>query len=452
MRKPKLAILPSLLFIGLFNTCKTPKVTVQSVKDDAKPELNAENRQGGFYYTLPKTAFAVSIKGTIRNTSKGQLSEFDHLLDYPSGTIYKASKTVLSIDELEVSTYPVPDYEKTFFVNIPKEKAFNFKTKKYGFEFGALQQIKSIGLNDSKKHQENLNTKIYNKNIRIKGKQQKEAKKVDEAQLKFDQKAFKKGLNQLNRKSNDLKQELAQVSSDTLNLPDSIANQKLNKIEQEIKKYRNHIEKLGNLYKTYRGENIANTAQKYKKIIKKLINLKTQVAGGQKDLSYNNVPVNQMINSLDTLINKYLQAFKGSASSYQDSWQFQVVPDQTKRTFRYGIYYNEEDEFVLKKFQQESRAEGQLVVTFKPVFSDQIEQHQNSQTIDPNGFYYNIPANGTLKIELIKDNGATRITLAKARVKLPQFGELAQLPANFENAEYDFDPLTGGLQKLKISK
>ncbi|PSR04133.1 MAG: hypothetical protein BRD49_06025, partial [Bacteroidetes bacterium SW_10_40_5] len=254
MRKPKLAILLSLLFIGLFNTCKTPKVTVQSVNEnDAKPELNEEKRQGGFYYTLPKTAFAVSIEGTIRNTSKGQLSEFEHLLDYPSGTIYKAFKTVLSIDDLEVSTYPVPDYEKIFFVNIPKEKAFNFKTTKYGFEFGALQQIKSIGLNDSKKHQENLNTKIYNNNIRIKGKQRKKAKKVDETKLKFDQEAFKQGLNQLNRKSNDLKQQLSRVNNDTLNLPDSIANQKLNRIEQEIKKYRDHIEKLGNLYKTYRG-------------------------------------------------------------------------------------------------------------------------------------------------------------------------------------------------------
>lgn len=443
--------------IGLFSACQNSYHVTQADSEQLEELDNVASK--GFVYAFPTTHYKLSIEGRLKETIKGRLSEFHHLVKYPSGMTNQESQELLQIDSVALKAYTKPDFNRVYNVRLPEPHPGLFQ-KSAGYQMAMGQNLMLKGTHYKDNHEAQIQhpeCHLINKNVTI-----PEQSTIDQSSnkqsLKFDQESVQSGIEQLLELNQSLVAKLKNTRNDSILAQDSLVQAKMKQMENEVDRYLGRIKEIKSLFEAYRGENLAEKAQKFSDIIHKLVELKTSLAGGDAAIDYPQTAIAPMIRSIDTMINNYLTPFQASKGVKPLQWEIPFHPTRDSLKFQYGIFKTDNNDYYVDESGNRSDYKALLQITVDPESLENIssfseaEEDDNKDSKKLKGLVYNIPANADITIDLKLPEKATTIPLAQTTVTLPQLGVANRLPLDKGQRQYQLDPFTGALKVLEQNK
>lgn len=434
---------------ALMACCTACQSSYEVSKINPEKDFPTQAHAPGLVYALPSTYYKLQIEGRLKATTKGRLSEFNHLVKYPSGT-NKQSKRLLQLDSVALKAYTKPDLQRMYRVKLPENSSGLF-SKKPAYKIRLAENLMLAGTNyegplpDSIKHP---SCHLLNSDITI-PEQPMDNQRSKQKSSPFDQQSLKTGVAQLQDLNRELVSQLQSVRKDSVLTNDSVMQVRLETMEQRVDSYLGRIRDIKSLFEAYRGENLAEKAQKFSDIIHKLVELKTTLAGGDAAIDYPNTAITPMIASIDSMIGNYLAPFKATGKTQHLRWEMTFEPSADSLDFQYGIFKSNQGDYYIDQPKGRTNYKALIAVKIKP---ESLKNSRSSPEKVTQGLVYSIPASAKLKVLLKYPGSEATIPLAQSTITLPQLGPTNTLPAGKGSRHYRLDPFTGALKSVEQNR
>jgi hypothetical protein len=389
--KPRYFAIAATFILLAFCACST--INLHHVESNA-----VVPKDGGVYYSLPKTAITVEVTVNKIYKIKGPYSDYANKYLGLSNVI-KENATSYSLSDIQLKSSSIPDADQCYFVSIPKRchKSNGLFLKLS--ESGIIYSINDFAMN-------------------------KPAFKTDTSTIESLEDAIENS-NQLFYKSNfaaTVDTIIEKVNFDTITVEKKVLRKTLNEktLEQKAKDAADFIIKV--------KEN------------------KFNLLTGYSEVAYSKETIEYMNDQLAKLETEYLNLFTGITVTHQLKYYYTYIPANTESKTYLPLFRFSAKEGIVDTSSYYGESVYMRIDRFGS--TKQTASYEKAK-INPDakvhGFYYRIPEYAKVSMIL---NDKVR---SEANLLINQFGAVCELPAG-KNLKATFYPNSGSLKSVAIKK
>ncbi len=389
----KLKYLAFAAFFIVLTFCACSTIKVSHIETNA-----IVPKTEGIYYSLPKTVVAVEVTVNKTYKIKGPYSGYARKYLGLSNVITENS-TFYSIGDIQLKSYPVPDPDQFYYVQVPKgNKKSNSVFLKLS-ESGIISSINDIGINKPLLKPDSLKNESSDELADL------------PAQL-----SFKSNL------AETIDTIIEKVNLDTISF------------EQKV------------LKKTVSEKTLEEQAKDAVDFIMRVKESRFNILTGYSEVNYSKESIEYMNEQLSKMEKEYLSLFIGKTVTHQLKYSFTYVPSNTENIIYLPLFRLSAKDGIVDTSNYVGESVYLRIERFgstKQIAT--FEKAKQNITAKSHGFYYRIPEYA--KVSLIYNDKVK----TQSNILISQFGTVCELPAG-KKLRATFYSNSGSLKSVAFKK